>query len=268
MRRKRSVPTIPIYDEEERNGLRVAGRFNAQLMDFIRPHAAPGITTNELDRLVHEYTLDHGHIPACLGYQGFPKSVCTSINEVVCHGIPDATALREGDIVNVDLTTIVNGWYGDQSETFLIGTVSETARRLVQVTFDCLFRGIHATKPNGRVNDIGRAIFDYARSHGFEVVREYQGHGIGRQFHQDPGIPHFPHPNNVSEIIPPGVCFTIEPMLNVGTWETVLDHNDKWTVRTKDRSLSAQFEHTLLMTETGPEILTLTQNGPQEGHVF
>jgi methionyl aminopeptidase len=268
VRRKRSVPTVPVYSEEERNGLRTAGRFNAQLMDFIRPHVAAGITTNEIDRLVHEYTLDHGHIPACLGYQGFPKSVCTSINEVVCHGIPDATVLRDGDIVNVDLTTIVSGWYGDQSETFLIGTVSDTARQLVQVTFDCLFRGIRAIKQNGRVNDIGRAIFDYARSHGFEVVREYQGHGIGRQFHQDPGIPHFPHPNNVSELIPPGVCFTIEPMLNVGTWETVLDHNDKWTVRTKDRSLSAQFEHTLIMTETGPEILTLTQNGPQEGHKF
>ena len=268
MRRKRSVPTFPIYNEDERNGLRAAGRFNALLMDFIRPQVVAGMTTNEIDRLVHEYTLDHGHIPACLGYQGFPKSVCTSINEVVCHGIPDDTALKEGDIINVDLTTIVGGWYGDQSETIFIGKVSDTARRLVQVTFDCLFRGIRAIKPNGFVNEIGKAIFDYARSHGFEVVREYQGHGIGRQFHQDPGIPHFPHPNNLSEVIPAGVCFTIEPMLNVGTWETDLDHNDKWTVRTRDRSLSAQFEHTLLMTETGPEILTLTQNGPQEGHTF
>jgi methionyl aminopeptidase len=268
VRRKRSVPTIPLYGEEERERLRAAGRFNAQLMDFIRPHVVAGVTTAQLDRLVHEYTLDHGHVPACLGYQGFPKSVCTSINEVVCHGIPDDTVLRPGDIINVDLTTIVNGWYGDQSETFLIAPVSETARRLVQVTFDCLYRGIRAIKPNGRVIDIGRAIFDYARVQGFEVVREYQGHGIGRQFHQDPGIPHFPHPNNVSDLIPPGVCFTIEPMLNVGTWETVLDRDDKWTVRTKDRSLSAQFEHTILMTESGPEILTLTKEGPQEGHRF
>ena len=268
VRRKRSVPTVPIYGEAEREGLRRAGRFNAHLMDFIRPSVVAGITTGELDRLVHEYTLDHGHVPACLGYQGFPKSICTSINEVVCHGIPDRIVLRDGDIINVDLTTIVDGWYGDQSETFLIGNVSQMARRLVQVTFDSLFKGIHAIKPNGRVIDIGRAIFDYARSYGFEVVREYQGHGIGRQFHQDPGIPHFPHPNNVSEIIPPGVCFTIEPMLNVGTWETVLDHSDKWTVRTRDGSLSAQFEHTILMTETGIEILTLTESGPQEGHTF
>jgi methionyl aminopeptidase len=268
VRRKRSVPTIPIYDEAEREGLRAAGRFNGQLMDFIRPKVVAGVTTAQLDRLVHGYTLDHGHIPACLGYQGFPKSICTSINEIVCHGIPDNTVLRDGDIINVDLTTIVNGWYGDQSETFLIGKVSDTARRLVQVTFDCLYRGIRAIKPNGCVIDIGAAIFDYARSQHFEVVKEYQGHGIGRQFHQDPGIPHFPHPSNVGELIPPGVCFTIEPMLNVGTWETVLDHNDKWTVRTKDGSLSAQFEHTLLMTETGPEILTRTKDGPQEGHVF
>jgi methionyl aminopeptidase len=268
VRRKRSVPTIPIYDEADRQGLRRAGRFNAELMDFIRPHVKAGVTTNELDRLVRDYTLDHGHIPACLGYLGFPKSVCTSINEVVCHGIPDETVLREGDIVNVDLTTIVDGWYGDQSETFLIGKVSDTARKLVQVTFDSLYRGIAAIKPNGRVIDIGRAIYDYARAQGFEVVREYQGHGIGRQFHQDPGIPHFPHPSNVSDVVPPGVCFTIEPMLNVGTWETVPDLRDKWTVRTRDKSLSAQFEHTILMTETGPEVLTLTEHGPKPGHVF
>ncbi len=163
MRRKRSVPTIPIYNEDERNGLRAAGQFNARLMDFIRPQVVAGITTNEIDRLVHEYTLDHRHIPACLGYQDFPKSVCTSINDVVCHGIPDETVLKAGDIINVDLTTIVNGWYGDQSETIFIGSVSDTARRLVQVTFDCLFRGIRAIRPNGFVNDIGTAIFDYAR---------------------------------------------------------------------------------------------------------
>jgi methionyl aminopeptidase len=228
-------------------------------LDFIRPKVVAGVTTAQLDRLVHEYTLDHGHIPACLGYQGFPKSICTSINEVVCHGIPDNTQLRDGDIINVDLTTIVAGWYGDQSETFLIGKVSDTARRLVQVTFDCLCLGIRAIKPHGRVIDIGAAIAEHAHAQGFQVVR---------QFHQDPGIPHFPHPSNGSETIPPGVCFTIEPMLNVGTWETVLDHNDKWTVRTKDGSLSAQFEHTILMTDSGPEILTLTKAGPQEGHVF
>ncbi len=267
-RMKRLAPKIPLYDQDEQEGLRAAGRFNAKLMDFIRPHVQAGVTTAYLDKLVHNYTLDHGHIPACLGYNGFPKSICTSINEVVCHGIPDARELVEGDIINVDLTTIVDGWYGDQSEMVFIGQVSDLARRLTQVTFDSLFLGIRAIKPGGKVIDIGRAIFDHARARGFEVVREYQGHGIGREFHQDPGIPHYPHPSNSKEVIEPGMCFTIEPMLNAGTWETKLDKKDGWTVRTKDGSLSAQFEHTILMTEDGPEILTLTQHGPQEGHKF
>lgn len=262
-------PKILVYNkEEEQNGLRKAGRFNAQLMDFIRPHVREGVSTNEIDRLVHDYTIDHGHTPACLGYSGFPKSVCTSINEVVCHGIPDDRVLKGGDIVNIDLTTVVDGWFGDQSETFLIGDVSEKARQLIQVTFDSLFAGIRALKPNGKVFDIGKAIYEYALARGFEVVREYQGHGIGREFHLDPGIPHFPHPSTSRDIIRTGMCFTIEPMLNVGGWETKLDHTDGWTVRTKDGSLSAQFEHTIFMTETGPEILTLTKNGPQEGDTF
>jgi len=259
---------IPVYNEEEREGLRRAGRFNAELMDFIRPYVQPGITTGEIDRLVYEYTLDHGHTPACLGYNGYPRSVCTSINEVVCHGIPDNTVLKEGDIVNIDLTTIVEGWYGDQSETFRIGEVSETASRLIQATFEALWVGIRAIKPHGRVFDIGNAIARHARKWRFSVVREYQGHGIGRQFHQEPGIPHYPDPRTKHIRIRPGMCFTIEPMLNQGTWRTVLDRSDGWTVRTKDGGLSAQFEHTILMTESGPEILTLTRHGPQEGHIF
>lgn len=260
---------IPIYaTEEERNGLRAAGRFNAQVMDFIRPYVRAGVTTAELDRLVHEYTLDHGHTPACLGYGGFPKSICTSVNEVVCHGIPDETMLKEGDIVNIDITTIVNGWYGDSSETFMIGEVSETARRLVQVTHDALYVGIRAIKPFGRVNAIGKAIYQYAKQYGFSVVREYQGHGLGREFHQEPGVPHFPHPASYKDVVRPGTCFTIEPMLNVGEWKTETDKADGWTVRTVDRTLSAQFEHTILMTEEGPEILTLTQHGPQEGDLL
>ena len=259
---------IPIYNEEEREKLRAASRFNAQAMDYIRPQVRAGVTTGELDRLVHEYTLDHGHTPACLGYHDYPKSICTSINEVVCHGIPASVELKEGDIVNVDITTIVDGWYGDSSETFLIGLVSDEARRLTQVTFDSMWAGIHASKPGGKVIDIGQAICDYARPRKLEVVREYQGHGIGREFHQEPGIPHFPHSGSARIRIKPGMCFTIEPMLNVGTWETVLDRKDGWTVRTRDRKLSAQFEHTILMTETGPEVLTLTKNGPQEGHRF
>ncbi|MCH8828492.1 MAG: type I methionyl aminopeptidase [Planctomycetes bacterium] len=268
MRRNVLAKKAPVYNEEERNGLRVAGRFNAQLMDFIRPHVQAGVTTNEIDRLVHGYTLDHGPIPACLGYKGFPKSVCTSVNEVVCHGIPDDAVLREGEIVNVDLTTIVNGWYGDQSETFTIGEVAAEARRLVQVTFDALYVGIRAIEPFGRVYDIGRAIYEFATERGYGVVREYQGHGLGREFHQKPDIPHMPEPKSGRVILKPGNCFTVEPMLNCGSWRTVQDKQDGWTVRTKDRRLSAQFEHTILMTEDGPEITTLTQHGPQAGHNF
>lgn len=262
----------PVYNADDRIALRKAGQFNAQLLDFLRPHVREGVTTNQLDKLTHEYTLDHGHIPACLGYPGqkrpYPKSICTSINEVVCHGIPDDRPLQNGDIINVDLTTIVDGWYGDQSEMFMIGEVSDEVRRLVQVTFESLFKGIRAIKPHGTVIDIGRAIYEFAQEQGVSVVREYQGHGIGREFHQEPGIPHLPVHSSARDVIEPGMCFTIEPMLNLGTWKTTPDKSDGWTVRTKDGALSAQFEHTLFMTEEGPEILTLTQDGPQEGHVF
>lgn len=259
----------PVYTGPDCDGLRAASRFNAQLMDFLRPHVQPGISTGEINRLAHEYTLDHGHIPACLGYgrpqNPFPKSLCTSINEVVCHGIPDETVLKNGDIVNVDITTIVNGWYGDQSETFMVGEVTDEVRELVQATFESLWVGIRAVKPYGRIYDIGRAIYEFATAKGYGVVREYQGHGIGRQFHQKPDVPHKPDPETGRVIIKPGYCFTIEPMINIGDALTALDLNDGWTVRTKDGSLSAQFEHTILVTETGVEILTLTENGPQEG---
>ncbi|MCA9042180.1 MAG: type I methionyl aminopeptidase [Planctomycetaceae bacterium] len=258
----------PIYNREEREKLREASRFNAQLMDYVRPHVKAGITTDEINTLVHDYTLQHGHVPATLGYKGYPKSCCTSINEVVCHGIPDDTVLQEGDIINVDITSIVNGWYGDQSETFLIGEVSETARRLVQVTFDCLFASIHALTPNCKVYDIGKAIYDYVKPTGFSIVREFQGHGLGRNFHQDPGIPHYPEKYAQRDVLRPGTCFTIEPMINEGLFGTEVDPRDGWTARTIDRKLTAQFEHTILMTEEGPEILTLTKEGPQEGHIF
>ncbi len=254
--------------EVERDWMRVASQFNARLMDFIRPHVRAGVTTGEIDKLVHDYTLDHGRTPACLGYQGFSKSCCTSINEVICHGIPGPRVLEPGDIINIDLTTIVDGWFGDQSETFLIGEVSDEARHVSQCALDCLYAGIEATRPGGRVADIGKAIVDTAHRRGYSVVREYVGHGIGRQFHQDPSIPHFPTLQSHRDRIEPGMCFTIEPMVNVGRREAELDKDDGWTVRTKDRSLTAQFEHTILMTEEGPEILTLTQDGPQRGHKF
>ncbi len=257
-----------VIDDAGREGMRRAGRFNAALMDYIRPFVQIGARASELDRLVHEWTVGHGGVPACLGYRGFPNSCCISVNEVVCHGIPDDSELRDGDIVNIDLTSIIDGWHGDQSETFLIGDVEPRTRELVQVAFDCLWLGIRAIKPWGRIIDIGRAIQAHAHAHGFSVVRDYQGHGIGRVFHQDPGVPHFPDANAGAFVVEPGMCFTIEPMINDGTWKTTLDRKDGWTVRTADNHLSAQFEHTLLMTEEGPEPLTVTADGPEPGHQF
>jgi len=260
---------LPVYNTPaERDGLRAAGHFNAQLLDFLRPHIRPGITTAEIDRIADQYTRDHGHIPACYGYKGYPATVCTSVNEVVCHGIPNEKPLCLGDIVNVDCTTIVDGWYGDSSETFLIGEPDDEARRLIQATFDALWLGIRAIQPYSSVVEIGRAIARHAREHGLGVVENFQGHGIGRMFHQEPGVPHSPKKQSLRDILCPGVCFTIEPMLNLGTKETAAPEADGWTVRTRDGSLSAQFEHQILMTETGPEVLTLTADGPQEGHRF
>lgn len=248
--------------------MRFAGSFNASVMDYIRPFVKAGITTGELDRLAHDYMVSHNHRPACLGYQGFPRSICTSVNEVICHGIPGNYVLKDGDIINIDITTIVNGWLGDQSETFLVGDVSVEARAVTQCAHDCLYLAIRALTPNCRVAEIGRAIATEAGRHNFGVVREYVGHGIGRRFHQEPSIPHYPNRQAHIDRLHPGMCFTIEPMINAGGRETVLDRADGWTVRTRDGKVSAQFEHTILMTENGPEILTLTQRGPQEGHVF
>ena len=257
----------PLYEGDDVEKLRIATAFNAQLMDMLREQIHPGITTNQLDQLAADYTSSHGHVAACLGYKGFPKSICTSINEVVCHGIPDETVLHEGDIINVDITSIVGGWYGDQSETFFVGEVSEEAKQLTQVAFDSLYVGINAARPYCTVYDIAIAITRYAESRGYSVVRSYQGHGIGQQFHQKPGVPHYPHRSSKKSVIVPGCCFTIEPMINIGTHDTFIE-NDGWTVRTSDNKLSAQFEHQILMTKDGPEILTLTKNGPQEGDCF
>jgi methionyl aminopeptidase len=258
----------PIYNERQRELLRIAGQFNAQLMDYLRPHVRAGVTTGEIDRLSADYIHAHGHRSGCLGYKGFPKHICTSVNEVVCHGIPGDQVLRDGDIVNVDVTVIVDGWYGDLSESFLIGPVSQDARRVVQAAFDSLWIGIRAIRPFSSVIEIGYAIARFARAQGLGVVEDYQGHGLGQSFHQPPGIPHYPLPQSSRDLLVPGVCFTIEPMLNLGSKETAPPAEDGWTVRTADRSLSAQFEHTILMTEAGPEVLTLTQHGPREGHRF
>jgi len=255
-------------DLNQREKMRAAGQFNAQLMDYIRDYVKVGVTTGEIDRLVYEYTLDHGHVPAPLGYQGFPKSCCTSVNEVICHGIPGDYTLQEGDLVNVDITTIVDGWHGDQSETFLIGEVSDQVRQLTQCAFDCLNLGIAACKSGGTVYAIGVAIAAEANRYGFGVVREYVGHGLGEKFHQEPSIPHHPTPGSQKVRLLPGTCFTVEPMINVGHQATILDPKDGWTVRTRDGLPSAQFEHTILMTEQGPEILTRTDRGPRPGYHF
>jgi methionyl aminopeptidase len=271
----RRQPRIRLI-EEEREMMRAACRFNAELMDVVRPHVKPGVSTGEIDRLIHQYTLDHGHIPACLNYPGekeaFPNSCCVSVNEVICHGIPWSYQLKPGDLANIDLTTIVDGWHGDQSETFLIGEdheLSDEARSVTQCAFDCLYLGIQATSPGCRISVIGQAIVDYVdQNYGFGVVDKYVGHGIGTRFHQRPNIPHVPSPQSQRERLHPGMCFTIEPMINGGTAKSVCDRKDGWSVRTQDGRLSAQFEHTILMTESGPEIMTTTAKGPQPGFQF
>jgi len=268
----RKKPRIRL-DEIEREQMRVAARFNAQLMDQVRERVVAGRRTEEIDQLVHDYTRDHGHVPACLGYHGdylpFPNSCCISVNEVVCHGIPGSYELQAGDIVNVDVTTIVDGWHADQSETFLVGPCSREAVALVQCAFDSLYLAIDALTPGCPVSVIGEAVVAYARrERKFGVVDKYVGHGIGRFFHQLPNVPHVPTRSSRNDYLLPGMCFTIEPMINAGKPSTKLDRRDGWTVRTSDSRLSAQFEHTILMTETGAEILTLTQNGPQRGHQF
>lgn len=244
---------------EDIEKMRVAGKFNGELLDYIRPFVKVGISTEELNTLVHDYTVKNGHIPACLGYHGYPKSVCISRNNVVCHGIPSPSEiLTDGDIVNVDLTTIVDGYYADSSETFMIGNVSEKARDLVQCTAQALIRGIDAVKPGASLISIAEAIEPFIKSKGFSVVQQYTGHGIGRSFHENFTVYHHVDPDCEKIFFEPGMTFTIEPMINLGRFEVVTDRKDGWTVRTKDGSLSAQFEHTVVVTETGAEVLTLT----------
>lgn len=261
-----------LLNHSERDAMRVVGRFNAKLMDHLRPHVKAGTTTGEIDDLVRQYTAKFGHTCACLGYGGpqnpFPASCCTSVNEVVCHGIPGSYVLKDGDIVNVDITTIINGWHGDQSETFLIGKVEEKTRRVVQCAFDSLYLAIEALKPGCPVVVVGEVIYPFATRQGFGVVDKYVGHGIGKRFHQPPNVSHVPTNEAARQFLEPGMCFTIEPMINGGTAKTVDDPEDGWTVRTADGEVSAQFEHTILMTEEGPEILTLTETGPRKGFQF
>jgi methionyl aminopeptidase len=220
----------------------------------------PGITTGELDRLCHDFTLDHGAIPAPLNYRGFPKSICTSVNHVVCHGIPGERRLMEGDILNIDVTPIVDGWHGDTSRMFFVGErIPIKARRLVEVTYEAMMRGIAVVRPGLRIGAIGHAIQSYAESHRFSVVRDFCGHGVGRVFHDAPSILHYGHPDE-GPVLREGMFFTIEPMINAGRWEVKI-LSDGWTAVTKDRSLSAQFEHTVAVTATGYEIFTASSTG-------
>ena len=236
--------------------MRVAGRLAAQVLDMIGEHVRAGVTTEELDRICHDYIVGElDSIPAPLNYRGFPKSICTSVNHVVCHGIPGDRALKQGDVVNIDITVIKDGFHGDTSRMFFVGEPSIIAERLTRVCFEAMWRGIRAIKPGARLGDIGHAVQTYVEENRFSVVREYCGHGIGRIFHEDPQVLHYGKPGTGLEL-KPGMTITVEPMVNAGKREVKL-LSDGWTVVTKDHSLSAQWEHTILVTDRGFEVLTL-----------
>ena len=250
---------VNLKTPEEQEKMRVAGRLAAQVLEMIGPYVRPGVTTERLDRICHDYIVgEQRAIPAPLDYNGFPRSICTSVNHVVCHGIPGTKVLKSGDIVNIDITVIKDGFHGDTSAMFLVGEASVLAQRLVRVTREALFIGINMVRPGVRLGDLGAAIQTYVEREGFSVVREYCGHGIRRVFHEDPQVLHYGTPGT-GLVLEPGMCFTIEPMVNAGKRHVKL-LPDGWTVVTKDHSLSAQWEHTLLVTETGHEILTLRSN--------
>ena len=245
-----------IKTPEQIEGIRRSGVVNTGVLDLIEKEIHEGMTTAQIDRLVFDYTVSHGAIPAPLNYEGFPKSVCTSINEVVCHGIPsEKEILRDGDIINVDVSTILDGYFSDASRMFMIGNVSPEKRRLVEVTKECLEIGMEAAKPFGFVGDIGHAIQKHAEKNGYSVVRDLCGHGVGLQFHEEPEVTHFGR-KGTGMLLVPGMVFTIEPMINMGRYDVYIDSDDGWTVLTDDGLPSAQWEHTFVMTETGLEILT------------
>jgi len=248
---------VTIKTAEEIDKMRVAGRLAAQVLDMIEAHVQAGITTDELNEICHQFIVDEQQaIPAPLNYRGFPKSICTSINHVICHGIPSDKKLKDGDIINIDITVIKDLYHGDTSRMFFVGEPSIRAKRLVEICHECLTMGIEMVKPGIKLGDIGHRIQQHAEQNGFSVVREYCGHGIGKIFHEEPQVLHYGKPGT-GMTIEPGMTFTIEPMLNAGKRETRL-LPDQWTVVTKDRSLSAQWEHTILVTDSGHEILTVS----------
>ncbi|MFQ5582003.1 MAG: type I methionyl aminopeptidase [Mariprofundaceae bacterium] len=246
---------VHIKSPQEIDAMKPACRIAADTLVMIEPYIKPGITTDDINALVHDYTIRHGGTPAPLNYRGFPKSVCTSVNHVVCHGIPSDKKLKNGDIVNVDVTTIVDGWHGDTSKTFYVGIPKVKAKKVTEVSRKALEIGIAEVKPGATLGDIGHAIQNYVESERCSVVREYCGHGIGREFHEEPQVMHFGNPGE-GMALKAGMVFTIEPMVNIGKHHVKL-LNDGWTVVTRDKSLSAQFEHTIAVTEDGAEILTL-----------
>lgn len=249
---------ITIKTSGEIEKMRTAGRLASEVLDMIARHIEPGISTGELDRICHDYIVDEQQaVPAPLNYRGFPKSICTSVNHVVCHGIPGDKKLRPGDIINVDITVIKDGYHGDTSRMFYVGKPKILAQRLCEVARECMLKGIELVRPGARLGDIGHAIQSHAESHRFSVVREYCGHGIGREFHEEPQVLHYGQPGTGVELLP-GMTFTIEPMINAGRKETRL-LVDQWTVVTRDHSLSAQWEHTILVTDSGHEILTVSR---------
>ncbi|MGH9806150.1 MAG: type I methionyl aminopeptidase [Terriglobia bacterium] len=262
---------VSIKSQQEIEKMRVAGRLAAEVLDFIARHVKPGATTDQLDKLCHDYiTGVQNAIPAPLnyappGYQPYPKSICTSVNHVVCHGVPGDKKLRTGDVINIDITVIKDGFHGDTSRMYYVGQPSIQARRLCEVTYECLWRGIEQVRPGIQLGDIGHAIQDHAEGHGYSVVREFCGHGIGKKFHEDPQVLHYGRPG-VGLRLEAGMTFTIEPMINAGK-AAIRQLADGWTVVTKDHSLSAQWEHTILVTGTGYEVLTLSAGSPSKpGH--
>ena len=250
---------IKIHKAEDFEGMRRAGRLAAECLDMLAPHVVPGVVTDRLDTLAREFILDHGAIPACLGYRGYAKTVCISANHVVCHGIPGERVLREGDIANVDVTVIVDGWHGDTSRMYGVGAVAPRAKRLIDVTYEAIERGLAAARPGARTGDIGAAIQTYVESMRCSVVRDFCGHGVGKVFHDAPNILHFGQ-KGTGELLRPGMFFTIEPMVNLGKHQVKL-LADGWTAVTRDKSLSAQCEHSIGVTETGYEVFTASPTG-------
>lgn len=250
---------IKIHGPEAFEGMRRAGRLTATALDLLTEHVRPGITTEHLDEIVFEFAMDQGAVPAPLNYRGFPKSICTSLNHVVCHGIPGPRMLKDGDILNIDVTLINDGWHGDSSRMYPVGTVPRAAERLIDVTYESLMRGIAAVKPGGTTGDIGAAIQAYAEAQRCSVVRDFCGHGLGRVFHDRPNILHYGEPNEGIRL-ETGMLFTIEPMINLGKPHVKI-LSDGWTAVTRDRSLSAQFEHTVGVTDTGCEVFTVSPKG-------